>query len=57
MYHDENKDGKINKNLILIPQEGYGFSNNIKPRFKAPSFKHAAFVLSNDTTIQIKLRY
>ncbi|MCD6597988.1 MAG: DUF2141 domain-containing protein [Bacteroidales bacterium] len=57
LFHDENMDGKVNKSLIGIPKEGYGFSNNVKPRLKAPSFKHASFTLSNDTTIQIKLRY
>lgn len=57
VYHDENNNGKIEKNLIGFPQEGFGFSNNIRPRFKAPAFKHAAFEVKADTTILIKLRY
>jgi len=57
IYHDANNNGKVEKNLIGFPQEGYGFSNNLRPRFKAPAFKHAAFEVKSDTTIQIKLRY
>ena len=55
LYQDEDQDDQIKKNIIGIPKEGYGFSNNVKPWFKAPSYKNAAFIVSNDTTIHIKL--
>ena len=38
-YQDVNSSGKIDKNLIGIPTEGYAFSNNYKPTIKAPKFK------------------
>ncbi len=28
VMHDENDNGKLDSNLLGIPQEGYGFSNN-----------------------------
>jgi uncharacterized protein (DUF2141 family) len=43
VFHDENANGKFDKGLFGIPKEGYGFSNNVKPRFSAPSFDRAAF--------------
>jgi len=55
LYHDQNTDGKCNKNLIGIPKEPYGFSQNFKPRFSAPDFEDCKFYLNSDTTIIIKL--
>jgi outer membrane protein len=44
VYHDENENGRIDKNFIGIPNEILGFSNRYKPK-GPPSFKRAAFVL------------
>lgn len=43
IYQDENSSGAIDKNAIGIPKEGYCFSNNYRPKIKAPSFKDAKF--------------
>ena len=42
-YQDENSSGEIDKNLIGMPTEGFGFSNNYKPKVKAPAFKDCKF--------------
>lgn len=55
MYHDENSDDKMNTNLIGIPKEAYGFSNNIQPRMSAPKYKDCKFSFSENTTLNIKL--
>ena len=59
VLHDENKNGKIDKNFVGIPQEGYASSNNERPRFSAPRFKEASFKVSPDavTTIKVKMGY
>lgn len=57
LYHDENSDGKCNTNLIGIPKEGYGFSQNFKPSLSAPKFDDAKFKLEKETEISIKLIY
>lgn len=57
VLHDENSDGKCNMNIIGIPKEGYGFSNNIKPTLSAPSFAKVQFSLSKNMKISIKLIY
>ena len=38
MFHDENSDDEFNQNFLGIPKEPYGFSNNVKPKFSAPSY-------------------
>ena len=55
-FHDENNDEKINTNLIGIPKEGYGFSNNAKGFFGKPSYKDVVFQLNSaEDQITIKL--
>ena len=43
VVHDENMNGKIDANWMKVPREGYGFSNDAKPVFGAPSFSAASF--------------
>lgn len=58
-FHDRNMNSKMPKNFLGIPQAGYGFSNNAKPRgFGPPSFSAASFSHdgSQPTTINVKLQ-
>jgi uncharacterized protein (DUF2141 family) len=55
LYHDKNSDGECNKNLIGVPTESYGFSNNVKPFLSAPSFGETKFKLYKNSSIYIKL--
>ena len=57
LYHDENGNNKMDKNFIGIPKEGYGFSNNAKPRLSAPAYKRVKFeVNSSLKTLQVQLQ-
>ncbi|MEG1794133.1 MAG: DUF2141 domain-containing protein [Rikenellaceae bacterium] len=58
VYHDENNNGKIDKNIIGIPKEKYGISNNKYSKIGAqPPFSVAAVEVTKEPkTIQIKLR-
>lgn len=56
LFHDINSDGECNLNFIGIPNEPYGFSNNVKPVFEAPSFESTKVVLKTNKVIRIKLR-
>ncbi len=56
LFHDVNADRQLNTNFAGIPKEPYGFSNNPKSTFGPPDYKEAAFRLSKDTTITVKLR-
>ena len=55
-YHDKNNNKKLDKNQFGIPQENYGFSNNARRMFSAPSFEEASFHLKSKKTIQIFLK-
>ena len=44
-FHDLNNNGKLDKNLLGVPTEPYGFSNNARPKFRAPSWEEAKFAL------------
>jgi uncharacterized protein (DUF2141 family) len=41
-YQDENANGELDRNLIGIPSENYGFSRDARGRFGPPSFDDAA---------------
>jgi len=52
---DENKSFDMDKNIVGFPLEQYGFSNNAREQFSAPSFQKASFDLHTDRKIQIKV--
>jgi uncharacterized protein (DUF2141 family) len=57
ILHDENKNGKIDKGLIL-PKEGIGFSNYSSIGLtNQPNFKKASFDLFQDKEIKVKVIY
>lgn len=56
IYHDVNKNGKLDKNYLGIPTEAYGFSNNARRTFSAPSFEEAEINLKTDLGISITLK-
>jgi uncharacterized protein (DUF2141 family) len=45
VYHDENKNQKLDKNFVGIPKEGYGFSNNAVGKLGPPKFSESSFSL------------
>lgn len=54
LYHDEDNNGKLDSNMLGIPSESYGFSNN--PRgLGEPDFEEARFIVDGDTNIEIRL--
>ena len=48
IYQDANRNNILDKNLLGIPTEIYGFSNNARRTFSAPSFQEAKFKLNKD---------
>ncbi|MBX3016492.1 MAG: DUF2141 domain-containing protein [Bdellovibrionaceae bacterium] len=56
--HDENDNGKLDTNLIGIPKEGFGFSNDPRLRFGPPPFSASAFELRvPGGTANVKMKY
>ena len=58
VLHDENKNGKMDKNFAGVPLEGYGVTNNPKPALRAATFKEATFTLPPEgATLTISIQY
>ncbi len=55
VLHDENSDGKMEKNFFGIPKEGFAFSNNCTPKMMSPSFGEAMVSLKQ-TRMKSELR-
>jgi uncharacterized protein (DUF2141 family) len=54
VYHDENGNGKLDKNAMGQPRERYGFSNNARNTFGPPGYDRAKFLFEKaDTAISI----
>ena len=58
VFQDEKDNHKVDRNLLGIPTEGVGFSNDAPIHLKAPSFKSAAFeYVEGEDPIRVKLRF
>ncbi len=57
LVHDENGNGKLDKNLLGIPTEGVGFSQNPRLSFGPPSYAATRFDVAGDTSETIHLKY
>jgi uncharacterized protein (DUF2141 family) len=57
LFQDLDTDAQLSTNLLGIPEEPYGFSNNARGTFGPPSFEEAVFALTTGETAQrIELR-
>jgi uncharacterized protein (DUF2141 family) len=50
VLHDENSNGKMDKNFLGIPVEPYGFSNNVRITFGPPKWENSKFTVKGSTT-------
>ena len=56
--HDENENGKMDYNIVGLPKEGYGFSNDAMGMLGPPSFKAAKITLDSPSqSLSIKVNY
>jgi uncharacterized protein (DUF2141 family) len=57
VFHDENSNGKMDKNFVGIPLEPYGFSNGVRVVLGPPKWENAKFVVKSsatDVSIEVK---
>lgn len=57
VFHDENNNGELDSNVLRIPSEDYGFSNDVRATFGAPDYDAARFQLNQprqEVTITVK---
>jgi uncharacterized protein (DUF2141 family) len=51
VYQDENGNGELDRNLIGIPKENYGFSRDAAGKFGPPGFDEAAIQVGDEATV------
>jgi uncharacterized protein (DUF2141 family) len=57
-FHDENKNGRLDKNLFGIPTEGTAASNNARGSMGPPSYDDAKFIFNaTPTVLRLKMNY
>ncbi|SMO33024.1 DUF2141 domain-containing protein [Gracilimonas mengyeensis] len=57
VYHDKNENGELDTNLLGIPKEAYGFSNNARGRFGPAKWDDAMILVNHEqekTIISLK---
>jgi len=52
-YHDANQNHKMDKNIVGMPTEGYGFSNNPDAKFGPPSYEKLLFPVTGETKVEL----
>jgi len=58
VLHDENVSGDMDTGFLGIPKEGFAFSNDVNPRFRAPSFDDTKFTIGGlETSVALQMRY
>lgn len=58
VFHDETDEGIVHQNLLGIPRERVGFSNDAPLRITGPQFRDAAFVVGAEVKhISVRLRH
>lgn len=53
--HDRNGNRKVDRNLVGIPKEAWGVSNNARPRMRAPRFEEAQATLAAGETLTLTI--
>lgn len=48
IFHDLNANGKLDRNMLGIPTEPYGFSGGAKAKWSAPDFEDARFSFTSN---------
>jgi uncharacterized protein (DUF2141 family) len=58
VLHDENENRKLDRNVFMVPKEGFGFANNPRVFLAAPPIEKATIpVTCPATTTEIRLIY
>ncbi|MBE9461994.1 DUF2141 domain-containing protein [Dyadobacter subterraneus] len=58
LLDDENGNGIMDKNMVRMPREGFGFSNFFMEKLKKPSFDDFKMQLKNqDNQFAIRVKY
>ena len=59
VVHDENDNGRLDRNILGVPSEGYGVSNNHTYAVSSPKWDETKFTLAANerAVMRVNLRY
>ncbi|MFC2113284.1 DUF2141 domain-containing protein [Bacteroidota bacterium] len=58
LLDDEDENDRMDFNILRMPKEGYGFSNNTKVGLKCPPFEECSFLVTEERIcLEIVLQY
>lgn len=57
VHHDANANGRMDTNFLHMPKEGYGVSNDARPKLRPPRFSEAQVRVTRDTTLVVHMSY
>jgi uncharacterized protein (DUF2141 family) len=57
VMHDENGNGDMDSNMVGMPTEAWGFSNNAMGNFGPPTWTDIRFELGGETSMTIDLNH
>lgn len=58
IYHDENANGRMDKNFLGMPREGYAFSRDTRVSFGPPSYKKCMLKLeASELSVAVEINY
>lgn len=55
--HDENKNRKLDTKMVVIPKEGFGYSNNVAVKFGPPDFDKWTFDFKESMKMNCTITY
>ena len=56
LFHDTNKNNRMDKNFLGIPKEGYGSSKNKLPFAAAPGFDENKFQVAPNSIVRLNIK-
>lgn len=56
LMHDENDDGAMTYSMIGIPKEAYGFGNDARATFSAPSFGESLVTVDGQVQVSVTVK-
>lgn len=58
IHHDENSNESMDTNILGLPKEGWGISNNVKLFMRLPNFEECSFIIKGNEVLQeVEMRY
>ena len=58
VVHDEDMNHELTRDFMMMPEEGFGFSNDVEPFMGPPSFDEASIAVSDgDNRIKITMQH